>query len=74
MESPPTDTKPVDLVTNFRFASRILWKFLKKYEAFLNFMFPCILHKNVHEVHEQKIREMFSENPQFFLFEFLNQI
>ena len=38
--------KPLNLDTDFRFASRILWKFSKKCAAFLDFVLPCILYKN----------------------------
>ena len=56
--------KPLDLVTDFRFASRILWKFSKKYVAFLEFVLSCIYCTRIVQVNDQKISDFFS--PQFF--------
>ena len=56
--------KPVDLVTDIRFASRILWKFSKKYAALLDFVHSCIC--ILYVVQELFKCNIFSENPQFF--------
>ena len=48
--------KPLDLVTDFWFASRILWKFSKMYVTFLDFVLSCI----------NCTRSAWTENPRNF--------
>ena len=52
--------KPLDLVTDFWFASRILWKFSKKYAAFLDIVLSIYIYcTRIGGIIFQKIRNFF---------------